>query len=548
MEIYYCKLSYKGVVLMQTMIRKENLSYNKSDYQTEPFLNLSDPNVVKKIRDAIDFAESNLGKEYPLFIGGKEYYSNNKIKSINPGDFSQVVGVFQDASIEQAESAVNAAYEAFKTWSKLDVYQRAHIFFRAANILRQRRFEAIAWMILEVGKNYAEADADVAETIDYLEYYAQQMIELYENKPKLLKFPGEKNYYHYLPLGVVLVIPPWNFPLAIPAGMSIAALVTGNTVILKPANDSCFMSYFFYSIMKEAGLPDGVLNFLSGRGSVVGDYLVKHPLVRMIAFTGSKEVGINIYKEASIVRPGQKHLKRVIAEMGGKNAIIVDDIKDEEFLNYAVNSVLVSAYGYQGQKCSACSRLLLHKNIYDKFMNLFVEKVKNIEVGLPKENKFMGPVINKAAQDKILEYIEIGKKQNKLVFGGSKLLEDKGYYIQPTIFEDVKVNDVIAQEEIFGPVLAVMKFEDFNQAIDIANSTEYGLTGAVFSENRYNIDKAVKDFYCGNLYINRKCTGAIVGVHPFGGFNMSGTDAKAGGPDYLLYFLQGRSVSEKIDF
>jgi len=533
---------------MQTMIRKENLSYNKSDYQTEPFLNLSDPNVVKKIRDAIDFAESNLGKEYPLFIGGKEYYSNNKIKSINPGDFSQVVGVFQDASIEQAESAVNAAYEAFKTWSKLDVYQRAHIFFRAANILRQRRFEAIAWMILEVGKNYAEADADVAETIDYLEYYAQQMIELYENKPKLLKFPGEKNYYHYLPLGVVLVIPPWNFPLAIPAGMSIAALVTGNTVILKPANDSCFMSYFFYSIMKEAGLPDGVLNFLSGRGSVVGDYLVKHPLVRMIAFTGSKEVGINIYKEASIVRPGQKHLKRVIAEMGGKNAIIVDDIKDEEFLNYAVNSVLVSAYGYQGQKCSACSRLLLHKNIYDKFMNLFVEKVKNIEVGLPKENKFMGPVINKAAQDKILEYIEIGKKQNKLVFGGSKLLEDKGYYIQPTIFEDVKVNDVIAQEEIFGPVLAVMKFEDFNQAIDIANSTEYGLTGAVFSENRYNIDKAVKDFYCGNLYINRKCTGAIVGVHPFGGFNMSGTDAKAGGPDYLLYFLQGRSVSEKIDF
>lgn len=533
---------------MQTMLKKEKSSYTKNDYQTEPFLNFSDPLVIDKIKTAIEFVEKNLGKEYPLFIGGREYYSPNKSKSINPGDFSQVVGIFQQATVEQAEEAVKSALEAFKYWSKLSPYQRAHIFLRAANILRQRKYEAIAWMILEVGKNYAEADADVAETIDYLEYYANQMINLYENPPKLLKFPGEKNYYHYIPLGVVVVIPPWNFPLAIPAGMSIAAMVTGNTVILKPAQDSPFMSYFFYSIMKEAGLPDGVLNFLSGKGSVVGDYLVKHPLVRMIAFTGSKEVGMNIYKEASVVNKGQKHLKRVIAEMGGKNAIIVDEIKDEEFLNYAVDNVIVSSFGYQGQKCSACSRLLLHKNVYDKFMEIFIKKLKEIEVGLPKENKFMGPVINKAAQNKIMEYIEIGKKQNKLVFGGNILYPEKGYYIEPTVFENVKVDDILAQEEIFGPVLSVIRFEDFEEAIRIANSTEYGLTGAVFSENRYHIDKAVNEFYCGNLYINRKCTGAIVGVHPFGGFNMSGTDAKAGGPDYLLYFLQGRAVSEKIDF
>lgn len=533
---------------MKTMMKKESITYHKSDFQTEPFLNFNDPNVVNKLKEAINYVESNLSKEYPLYIGGKEYYSDNKIKSINPGDFSQVIGIFQDSTQEHAELAIKAAKDAFKNWSKLDPSQRANIFFRAANILRQRKYEAIAWMILEVGKNYSEADADVAETIDYLEYYAQQMLNLAQNPHQLLKFPGEKNFYHYLPLGVVLVIPPWNFPLAIPAGMAIAAMVTGNTVILKPANDACFMSYFFYSIMKEAGLPDGVLNYLSGRGSGVGDYLVKHPDIRMIAFTGSKEVGMYIYREASLVRPGQKHLKRVIAEMGGKNAIIVDDIKNEELLTHAVNSVLVSAFGYQGQKCSACSRLLLHKNIYKKFMEMFVEKVKNIEVGLPKENKFMGPVINKSAQDKIMEYISIGKQKNKLSFGGNKLFEDKGYYIQPTIFEQVSYNDVIAQEEIFGPVLAVMEFDEFEKALEIANSTEYGLTGAVFSENRYHINKAIEEFHCGNLYINRKCTGAIVGVHPFGGFNMSGTDAKAGGPDYLLYFLQGRTVSEKLDF
>ncbi|MEN3015280.1 MAG: L-glutamate gamma-semialdehyde dehydrogenase [bacterium] len=518
------------------------------DFKTEPFLNFTDTQVLENIKQAITYVESNLSKEYPLYIGGKEFYSSNKIRSINPAEYSQVIGVFQDATIEHAEMAIKAAQEAFKTWSKLDVYQRANIFFRAANILRKRKYEAIAWMILEVGKNYAEADADVAETIDYLEYYAQQMINLHENPPKLANFPGEKNYYCYLPLGVVVVIPPWNFPLAIPAGMSIAAMVTGNTVILKPSNDSCFMSLFFYQIMKEAGLPDGVLNYLSGRGSVVGDYLVKHPQVRMIAFTGSKEVGIHIYKEASIVNKGQKHLKRVIAEMGGKNAIIVDKITNPQLLEHAVNSVIVSAFGYQGQKCSACSRLLLHKEIYQTFMEQLISKTKKIEIGLPRENKFMGPVINQSSLNKIIEYIEIGKNQNKLVYGGNKLFEDRGYYVQPTIFEDVNPNDVIAQEEIFGPVLAVIKYDNFDQAIEIANSTEYGLTGAVFSENRYNIQRAVEEFFCGNLYINRKCTGAIVGVHPFGGFNMSGTDAKAGGPDYLLYFLQPKTISEKLDF
>ncbi len=517
------------------------------EYATEPFLDFKNPINIEKIKKAFEFVESNLNKEYPIFID-KEYYVDKKILSINPGDTNQVIGIFQDATIELADKAVKYANEKFKTWAKLNVYDRVNIFRLAANILRKRRFEFIAWMVLEVGKNWTEADADVAEAIDYLEYYSNLMIDIHENPKKLLPFPGEVNYYYYLPLGVVVVIPPWNFPLAIPLGMTVAALITGNTVILKPAEDAPMMSYLLYELLIEAGVPEGVINYLPGTGEIVGDYLVKHPDIHMIAFTGSKEVGLLIHKNAANY-PGRSHLKRVIAEMGGKNAIIVDEIYDEDFMNYAVNSVIASAFGFQGQKCSALSRLLLHKNIYDKFMNKLLENVSKIEIGLPKENKFLGPVINEQALNKIMNYIEIGKKQNKLVFGGKRYdYKYSGYYIEPTVFEDVKVNDVIAQEEIFGPVLAVMKYSDFDEAISIANSVEYGLTGAVFSQNRFNINKAKNEFYCGNLYINRKCTGAIVGVHPFGGFKFSGTNSKAGGPDYLLFFLNPKSVSEKIDF
>ena len=525
----------------------EPIIHQSWEYQTEPFLNFQDPINIERINKAFSFVESNLNKEYPIFID-KEYYVDKKIVSINPGDTRQVIGVFQDATIELADKAVKYANEKFKTWSKLNVYDRANIFLRAANILRKRRMEYIAWMVLEVGKNWAEADADVAEAIDYLEYYAKSMIEIHENPKKLLKFPGEVNYYYYLPLGVVVVIPPWNFPLAIPLGMTVAALVTGNTVILKPSEDAPMMSYLLYELLIEAGVPQGVINYLPGTGEIVGDYLVKHPDIHMIAFTGSKEVGLLISKNAANY-PGRSHIKRVIAEMGGKNAIIVDDTQDEEFLNYAVKSCLFSAYGFQGQKCSALSRLLLHKNIYDKFMEKLISEVSQIEIGLPKENKFMGPVINEQALNKVMKYIEIGKKQNKLLIGGNTYnCGYPGYYIEPTVFENVKVNDTIAQEEIFGPVLAVIKYSDFDEAIEIANSIEYGLTGAVFSQNRFNIEKAKKEFYCGNLYINRKCTGAIVGVHPFGGFKFSGTNSKAGGPDYLILFLNPKSVSEKIDF
>jgi 1-pyrroline-5-carboxylate dehydrogenase len=521
--------------------------HNLWEYRTEPFLDFKDPNNINKLKEAFELVESNLNKEYPIFID-KEYYVDKKIVSVNPGNTEQVIGVFQDSSIELADKAVQVANESFKVWSKLNVYDRVNVFLRAANILRKRRFEYIAWMVLEVGKNWAEADADVAEAIDYLEYYSKLMISIHENPKELLPFPGEVNYYYYLPLGVVVVIPPWNFPLAIPLGMTVAALITGNTVILKPAEDSPMMSYLLYELLIEAGVPQGVINYLPGTGEIVGDYLVKHPDIHMIAFTGSKEVGLLIHKNAANY-PGRSHLKRVIAEMGGKNAIIVDDIDDESFMDYAVNSVLVSAYGFQGQKCSALSRLILHKNIYDKFMDKLLSAVSKIEVGLPKENKFLGPVINEQAFNKIMHYIEIGKKHNKLLIGGKRYeYKYPGYYIEPTVFEDVKVNDIIAQEEIFGPVLAVMKYSDFDEAIKIANSVEYGLTGAVFSQNRFNINKAKQEFYCGNLYINRKCTGAIVGVHPFGGFKFSGTNSKAGGPDYLLFFLNPKSVSEKIDF
>jgi 1-pyrroline-5-carboxylate dehydrogenase len=521
--------------------------HNLWEYKTEPFLDFKDPNNINKLKEAFELVESNLNKEYPIFID-KEYYVDKKIVSVNPGNIEQVIGVFQDCSIELADKAVQVANESFKVWSKLNVYDRVNVFLRAANILRKRRFEYIAWMVLEVGKNWAEADADVAEAIDYLEYYSKLMLYIHENPKELLPFPGEVNYYYYLPLGVVVVIPPWNFPLAIPLGMTVAALITGNTVILKPAEDASGMSYLLYDLLIEAGVPQGVINYLPGTGEIVGDYLVKHPDIHMIAFTGSREVGLLIHKNAANY-PGRSHLKRVIAEMGGKNAIIVDDIDDESFMDYAVNSVLVSAYGFQGQKCSALSRLILHKNIYDKFMDKLLSAVSKIEIGLPKENKFLGPVINEQAFNKIMHYIEIGKKHNKLLIGGKRYeYKYPGYYIEPTVFEDVKVNDIIAQEEIFGPVLAVMKYSDFDEAIKIANSVEYGLTGAVFSQNRFNINKAKQEFYCGNLYINRKCTGAIVGVHPFGGFKFSGTNSKAGGPDYLLFFLNPKSVSEKIDF
>lgn len=510
-------------------------------FKNEPFTDFSIPENKEKMLQAIQKAEKELGKEIPLVIGGKEIYKEKKRKSINPSNKDEVVCVFQEATPGDAEKALEAAWKAFEEWRFFPPEERANILFRAAEIARKRKFELAATMVLEVGKNWAEADADVAETIDYFEFYGREMLRYAEPQP-LTPFPGEINEYFYIPLGVGVVIPPWNFPLAILSGMSSAAIVTGNTIILKPSSDSPLTGYRFVEIMREAGLPDGVLNFLTGPGSSVGDYLVGHPKIRFVAFTGSKEVGCHIYELAAKVQKGQIWLKRVIAEMGGKDAIIVDD---ECILEDAVNGVLVSAFGYQGQKCSACSRAIIHEKIYDEFLSKLKEETEKISIGPAKENHFMGPVINASAESKILEYIEIGKKEGKLLTGGEKA-EGNGFYLKPTIFYDVDSKARIAQEEIFGPVLAVIKAKDFDHAIEIANDTIYGLTGSVYTINRKKIHKAKKLFHCGNLYINRKCTGALVDVHPFGGFNMSGTDSKAGGRDYLLLFLQGKSVSEKI--
>jgi len=509
-------------------------------FKNEPFTDFSREENKRKMEEALSKVESQLGREYPLIIGGKRIKTGETFQSINPSQKDQVVGTLTMATEREVKEAIKVAGEAFESWKFYPPEERAMVLFRAAHMLRERKLDFAAWQVFEVGKNWAEADADVAEAIDYLEFYGREMLRYGQPQP-LTSIPTEFNEYFYIPLGVGVVIPPWNFPLAIMLGMSIAAVVTGNTVVLKPSSDSPVIAYHYVELMEEAGLPPGVLNLVTGSGSKVGDPLVAHPKTRFIAFTGSKEVGTHIYELAAKVQPGQIWLKRVIAEMGGKDAIVVDEEAD---LEAAAKAAVVSAFGFQGQKCSACSRLIITEPVYDKILEMVVELTKNLSIGPARENHFMGPVINASAEAKILSYIEIGKGEGRLVTGGEKA-PGNGFYIKPTIIRDVSPDARIAQEEIFGPVLAVIKAKDYKDAIDIANGTIYGLTGSFYSNNREKIAYAKKHFHCGNLYINRKCTGALVDVHPFGGFNMSGTDSKAGGRDYLLLFLQGKSVSER---
>lgn len=520
------------------------MNFNVFPFKNEPFTDFTKKENVEIFKNEIKKIESELGKKYPLIIDGKEIYTKEVFRSINPSKKEEVIGEFSIAEKEHIEKAIEVAWRAFEDWKKIPAKERASILLRAAYLLRKRKHEFSATMVLEVGKNYAEADADTAEAIDYLEFYAREAVRYGEYQP-LTPFEGEIPEYFYIPLGVGVIIPPWNFPLAITLGMTTAAILTGNCAILKPSSDAPLIAYKFVKLMHEAGLPEGVLNFLTGSGSKIGDPLVSHPKIRFVAFTGSREVGCHIYELASKVQPGQKWLKRVIAEMGGKDAIIID--RDAN-LEDAVRWTCVSAFGFQGQKCSACSRLIVHQDVYDRVIEMLNEETKKIKIGPAKENYFMGPVINQFSEKKILDYIEIGKKEGKLLVGGKKADLKEGFYIEPTIFYDVDENARIAQEEIFGPLLSVIKARDFDDAIRIANNSDYGLTGSVFSLNRKNIIKAKEEFFVGNLYINRKCTGALVDVHPFGGFNMSGTDSKAGGRDYMLLFLQGKSVSERISF
>jgi 1-pyrroline-5-carboxylate dehydrogenase len=512
-------------------------------FKNEPATDFTNPENARRMREALARVRAELGREYDMVIGDRLIKTQEKIKTINPARPSEVVGVFQSAGREHVEPAVQAALTAFESWKHTTVEERASLVHTVAAILRERKFEFSAWMVYEVGKNWAEADADIAETIDFAEFYAREALRLARAETPV-QLPGEHDTLQYIPLGVAAVIPPWNFPCAIMAGMTMASIVTGNTVVLKPSHDSPAIAFKFFEALQEAGMPDGVVNFCPGSGSTFGAGLVEHPQVRFIAFTGSKEVGLDINQRAATPRQGQKWIKRTILEMGGKDSIIVDA---DANLDAAVEGVAQAAFGFQGQKCSACSRAIIDEKIYDVFIDRLKERVSRITVGDPTENKPMGPVVNEKAMKSILNYIEIGKKEGRLITGGGPAKEaGEGYYIQPTVIADIAPTARIAQEEIFGPVLAVIKSRNFDDALEIANNTEFGLTGAVYSTSREKLERARHEFHVGNLYFNRKCTGAMVGAHPFGGFNMSGTDSKAGGPDYLLLFTQAKSVAEKI--
>jgi len=514
----------------------------RTEFWNEPFTRFDLPENKKAFEEALAKVGSELGREYDLIIGGERISTEKKIRSINPSRIDQVIGIVSQADKELAEKAIQVAYKTFDTWRKVPGQARARYLYKAAAIMRRRKHEFSAWLVKEAGKSWAEADADTAEAIDFLEYYGRQMEKL-ARPQELPRIPDEDNELYYIPLGVGVVIPPWNFPLAILVGMTSSAIVTGNTVVLKPASATPVIAYKFMEVLEEAGVPAGVVNYLPGSGSEIGDFLVEHKLTRFISFTGSKDVGLRINELAAKHRPGQKWIKRLVAEMGGKDAIIVDKECD---LELAAQTIVVSAFGFSGQKCSACSRVIAHKDVYDQVLNRVVELTKGLTVGDVEKNEFFtGPVVDEKAFNKILEYIEIGKKEGKLMVGGEKG-PDGGYFIMPTVFADVDPQARIMQEEIFGPVVAFCKAESFEHALEIANNTEYGLTGSVISNNRANLELAREEFHVGNLYFNRKCTGALVGVHPFGGFNMSGTDSKAGGPDYLLLFTQAKSVSEKL--
>jgi len=515
----------------------------KGEFRNEPFTNFNDHAVARQMRAALDQVASHLGQEYDLIIGRHRLRTEGKIKSFNPARPSQVVGIHQKAGAEHAEKAMKTALDAFETWSRTSVETRVSLLLNAAEIIRERKFEFCSWLTYEVGKNWAEADADVGETIDFLEFYAREALRLSKSETPI-QLPGEHNQLVYIPLGVGAVIPPWNFPFAIMAGMTVASIVTGNTVILKPSSDSPTIAAKFIEVLEEAGLPGGVVNFCPGSGASFGNAIVEHPKTRFIAFTGSRDVGLEIHERAAKHQKGQVWIKRTILEMGGKDSTVVMADSD---LDAAVEGVVAAAFGFSGQKCSACSRAIVDAPLYDVFVERVREKVATLKVGDPATNLNMGPVINKAAMDSILKYIDIGKKEGRLVSGGKAVENaDGGFFIEPTVIADIAPDAVIAQEEIFGPVLAIIKVNGFEDAIKVANNTEYGLTGAIYTGSREALDIASREYHVGNLYLNRKCTGAMVGAHPFGGFNMSGTDSKAGGPDYLLLFTQAKSVAEKL--
>ena len=517
------------------------------EFKNEPFTDFSTAENKQAMEEAIEKVTGELGREYPVIINGEKIDLDTKFSSINPSRKDQVVGNFADADSDSENlvgKAIDAAKEAFKTWRNVPAEDRAEYLFKAADIIRQRKHYFSAWMVLEVGKTWAEADGDTAEAIDFLEFYGREMIR-WSGDQKITPDPfSEKNNFQYIPLGVGAIIPPWNFPLAIMAGMTMSAVVTGNTTVLKPSPDAPTVAYKFMEVLEEIGLPNGVVNFVVGSGIKVGELMVQSPNTRFISFTGSKAVGLHIYGEAAKTRDGQNWMKRVVAEMGGKDATVV---ADDANLDDAAAGVVAAAFSFQGQKCSACSRLIVDEKVHDELMEKIVGLTRNLKMAQPTESDTsLCAVINQKSFDKAMSYIQKGIGEGGIVITGGNASDEEGFYIEPTIIDNVKPESTIEQEEIFAPVLAVIKAKDYDHALEIANDTQYGLTGAVYSQSEERLNQARRDFHVGNLYLNRKCTGALVGVNPFGGFNMSGTDSKAGGREYLLQFMQGKSIAEKV--
>jgi RHH-type transcriptional regulator, proline utilization regulon repressor / proline dehydrogenase / delta 1-pyrroline-5-carboxylate dehydrogenase len=526
-------------------MRKEERGGNNRDFADTLYIPAADTDYAdteKRIRaeQALVKVKASLGKTYLPYINGEYVETPNYLDSVNPSRETELIGKVGQISVAQAEQAMIAAKNAFTIWKNTPATERAEILNRAADLMEQQRHELNAWICLEVGKIIPQADAEVSEAIDFCRYYAAEMVKL--DSGYNYDVAGENNRYFYQPKGIAVVISPWNFPFAIATGMTVAALVTGNCTLLKPAATASVIAAKLAEILIAAGIPKGVFQYVPGKGSQVGNYLVEHQDTHVIVFTGSREVGCNIYQQAAKLQPGQKHLKRVIAEMGGKNAIIVDESAD---LDQAVVGVVQCAFGYTGQKCSACSRVIVAAPIYDSFLNRLIAATKSLNVGATDNpSTQVGPVIDATARESILRYIATGKQESNLAL--EMPVPEGGYYVSPTIFSHVDPNATIAQEEIFGPVLAVIKAENFESALEIANSTDYALTGGLYSRTPNRIEQAYRDFEVGNLYINRTITGAIVNRQPFGGFKLSGVGSKAGGPDYLLQFLDPRVVTENI--
>ncbi|MYL40600.1 L-glutamate gamma-semialdehyde dehydrogenase [Virgibacillus salexigens] len=509
-------------------------------FKHEPFTDFNESANREAFRQVLKKTESQLGEDIPLMINGQKVYTEEKIVSINPANKEQVVGKASMASTDHIDQAMNAAQEAFKEWGRWSAEARAEVLFRTAAIVRRKKYEFASILVYDAGKPWRQADADIAEGIDFLEYYGREMIKLAEGK-WVEDRPNENNSYFYQPLGPGVAIPPWNFAFAIVCGTTVGPLVAGNTVLLKPSENTPVIAYKLVEALMEAGVPDGAIHFVPGDPKEIGDYLVDHSKTHFINFTGSRATGTRIIERAAKIQEGQDFLKRVVAEMGGKDTIIVDNDAD---IDLAADAIVQSAFGFQGQKCSACSRAIIHEAVYDEVLTKAIEKTKQITIGNTAEQDFyMSAVINQKQFDKIKQYIDIGKTEGELAYGG-EMDDSNGYFVYPTIFKDVDPNAQIMQEEIFGPIVGFAKAKDFDELLDIANNTEYALTGAVISNNRKHLDRARYEFQVGNLYFNRGCTAAIVGYQPFGGFKMSGTNGKAGGPDYLPQFLHAKTVSE----